>query len=39
MKIKAMDLIKHIDRASMGGLINEAVFGDGMLFALTDKSR
>ena len=39
MKIKAMDLIKHIDRASMGGLINEAVFSDGMLFALTDESR
>ena len=39
MKIKAMDLVKHIDKASMGRLVSEAVFGNGLSFAVTDETR
>ncbi len=38
MKINTMDLIKHIDMASMDGLVKNVVFGKNLSFAVTDET-
>ena len=39
MKIKSGDLISHVEKASMGGLVNEMVLDEKFTFAVTDESR
>lgn len=39
MKIKAQDLITHIEKASVGGLINELVLDKDFQFVVTDDSK
>lgn len=37
--MKAKELIAHIEKANVGGLINEIVFGDKFVFSSTDEAK
>jgi len=39
MKIKASDLVTHIEKANMGGLVNEMILDTTCKFVVTDESR
>jgi len=39
MKLKAQLFLEHLDRASVGGIINEVVMGNHLSFAVTDESK
>lgn len=39
MKMKAASLIAHIEKANMGGLVNEMIIDENFKFVVTDESR
>lgn len=39
MKVNAVEFLNHIEKASVGGLVNEIVLGNHLSFAVTDETK